>query len=361
VLCGLAQAGWFCARRAAFARLEESKVVSLLPLMFYHRVILRIFFGALIASFLFPHSSYAQAPFTLTPGTLSPAAVDPGGVSTAVVNLDADTSVGSVSLSCAVTTSLSTTAMPTCLISPSTATPNAVLSLTVTALGASPAGQYSITVTGTAAGFPTQNSTPLFLNVVEAEQNYALTVTRAINPGTVSPGGVAQATVTITPISGYSGAVVLSCLSVTPTVVASPYCSFLSNTTPPQLSVQVSSGTPATATMTISTYGTQQTTAELFSPRIFSTFWLGVPGLVLAGFGVSRRGKRNLLALFGALMVAAASLLLPACGGITPTSNNTLGYITPKNTYMLTITGVDQNGVSPSNTGTQATVSLVVN
>ncbi len=327
--------------------------------MIYYRQVVRIFFVGLLASFLFPHSSYAQAAFTLTPGTLSPAAVDAGGAATAVINLGGDSSVGSVSLSCAVTSSLSTTAMPTCLISPGTATPAATLSLTVTSLGATPAGQYSITVTGTAAG-NTQTAT-LFLNVVEAQQNYALTVTRAINPGTVSPGGVAQAIITITPISGYSGTVTLSCLSVSPTVVASPYCSFLSNTTPAQPSVQVSTGTPATATMTISTYGTQQTTAELISPRIFDLFWFGVPGLVLAGAGATRRGKRKLLALLAALTLASVTLLLPACGGISPTSNNVYGYITPKNTYNFTITGVDSNGVSPSSTGTQATVSLAVN
>jgi hypothetical protein len=349
----------FCAERAAFAPLEESKVVSLRPLMFYHRQVVRIFLVALLATFLLPHRSYAQATFTLTPGALSPAAVDPAGAATAVIALGGAGSVGTVSLSCAVTSSLSTTAMPTCLISPGSATPPATLSLTVTSLGATPAGQYSITVTGTAGG-TTQTAT-LFLNVVQAQQNYALTVTRAIDPGTVSPGGVAQAIITITPISGYSGKVTLSCLSVTPAVIASPYCSFQSNTTPAEPSVAVAAGTPAAGTLIINTYGTQQTTAELVAPRIFYSFLFGVPGLVLAGAGMARRGRRKLLAMLAALTLAAMILLLPACGGISPTSNNTYGYITPKNTYMFTISGVDQNGVSPSNGGTQVTISLTVN
>jgi len=116
--------------------------------------------------------------------------------------------------------------------------------------------------------------------------------------------------------------------------------------------------------MTINTFGTQQTTAELFLPRILHSFrlafWLGVPALALAGLGAGGR-KRRLLALFTGLGLAATIILLPACGGISPTSNNTLGYVTPKNTYTLAITGVDQNGVSPSNTGTLATISLTVN
>jgi hypothetical protein len=334
--------------------------VSLRPLMFYYRKVVRILLVAWVATFLLPHDSDAQATFTLTPGALNPAAVDPAGVATAVITLGGDSSVGTVSLSCAVTSSISTTAMPTCLISPTAATPSATLSLTVTSLGATPAGQYSITVTGTASS-GTVTSIPLFLNVVEAQQNYALTVTRAISPGTVTPGGVAQAIITITPISGYSGTVTLSCLSISPSVVASPYCSFESNTTPAQPSVAVAAGTPAAATITINTYGTQQTTAELISPRIFYTLLLGVPSLVLAGVGSMRRAKRKFLAFLAALTLAAVTLLLPACGGISPTTNNTYGYVTPKNTYMFTISGVDQNGVSPSNTGTQATISLTVN
>lgn len=329
--------------------------MSLRPLMFYYRQVVRIFLVALAATFLLPHNSYAQAAFTLTPGALNPAAVDPAGVATAVITLGGDSSVGTVSLSCAVTSTISTTALPTCAISPTAATPPATPSLTVTTLGASPAGQYQITVTGTAAG-TTQTAT-LFLNVVQAQQNYALTVTRAISPGSITAGGVATAIITITPISGYSGTVTLSCLTISPSVVASPYCTFQSNTTPAQPFVTVSAGAPVAGTLTINTYGTQQTTAELISPRIFYTFLLGIPGLVLAGAG----SKRRFLAFFGALTLAAVTLLLPACGGISPTSNNTYGYITPKNTYMFTITGVDQNGVSPSNSGTQASISLTVN
>jgi hypothetical protein len=348
--------GVVLSRRAAFALLEESKVVTLRQLMVYYKQVARIFFVAVAASLLFPHSSYAQGSPTLTPGTLSPAAVDPGGVATAVISLGGDSSAGSVSLSCAVTSSVSTTAMPTCLISPAAATPPAMLSLTVTSLGATPAGQYTITVSGTGVATPAT----LFLNVVQAQQNYALTITRAIDPGTVSPGGTAQAIITITPISGYSGTVTLSCLSVSPLVVASPYCSFQSTTTPAKPSVQVATGTPATATLTINTYGTQQTTAELIAPRMFKIFFLGLPGLVLAGAGVIPRGRKKLFAILGILMLMAVTLMLPACGGISPTSNNIYGYITPKNTYTFTLTGVDLNGVSPG-TGTAATISLTVN
>jgi hypothetical protein len=55
---------------------------------------------------------------------------------------------------------------------------------------------------------------------------------------------------------------------------------------------------------------------------------------------------------------------LPSCGSTHAISNNSNGLVTPKNTYTVTLTGVDANGISPSNTTTTttaATVSLTVN
>jgi hypothetical protein len=55
-------------------------------------------------------------------------------------------------------------------------------------------------------------------------------------------------------------------------------------------------------------------------------------------------------------------MVLPSCGGTHTIQNNNSGLVTPKNTYTLTLTGVDQNGNAPSNTGTSAaSVSLIVN
>jgi hypothetical protein len=59
---------------------------------------------------------------------------------------------------------------------------------------------------------------------------------------------------------------------------------------------------------------------------------------------------------------------MPACSS-TNRTNSPNGEITPKNTYVFTLTGVDQNGASPANSTTcpvgqtcnLATVTLVVN
>lgn len=295
--------------------------------------------------------------FTLTPSALTPpAGVDPGGTATATIALTTTTGFSSsVAFTCSVTSNQVTTDPPMCLISPSSDVPNATLSLTLTTVGATPAGQYTIAVAGT-SGAETE-TTQLFLQVVDVPQDYTLTVSKAISPTTVTAGNTAQATITVTPIAGYTGSVTLSCLSITPTVAAAPVCTFNPAT------VAVTNGAAPPSVLTISTYGT--TTGRLSAPHIFEVMWLAVPALALMGAGARGGRKKNVPGLFLLMLVCGALLLLPACSSSsTTTTTSTSGLVTPKNTYTFTLTGVDQNGVSPSNTtsGTGgATVSLTVN
>jgi hypothetical protein len=318
-----------------------------------------VFFAGVFAFFFGNAGALEAQDFTLTASTLTPAAVDPGGTATAQITLTGNASNGAVSLACTVSSTnsgISTSEYPTCLISPSSATPNAIPSLTVTSLNSTPAGQYSITVTGTDSSGTYPATPTLYLNVVDVQEDYTITITQAISPGTVSPGGGAEATITVTPIASYSGTVTLSCGSVTPSQIAGPYCSF----NPPTVDVTTTEG--AASVLTISTYGTQQTVSDLKLPRIFRGFWLAIPGLVLMGVGFGGAQRKKLAGFFLLLAVACGFLLLPSCGGQTRTSNNDLDYVTPKATYQFTLTGVDQNGISPSNSTTdQATVSLTVN
>ena len=350
----------FVCARAAFAPLEESKVVSSHLLMLNPRPVLRAFvFTLLISLFAAAHVSFAygQATFTITPSPLQPAAVDPGETATSVLNLQSAGGFDSpVSLSCVVTSTQFTTNLPECTISPSSQTPPATPSLTVTTVGSTAASEYTITITGT-SGSETETAT-LILQVVDVQEDYTLTVSKAISPGTVSAGSGAQATVTVTPIGSYTGTVTLSCFSVTPTVVAAPFCSFNPS------SVSVTNGAGPTSVLTVNTYGTTQNTAKLWSPRIFYAFWLAVPGLALIGVSAVGTRRRRLLGFFFLLAISSNLLMLPSCNATTTTANNNIGLITPKNTYVFTLTGVDANGVAPSNstsTTEQATVSLTVN
>jgi hypothetical protein len=301
-------------------------------------------------------ASLAYGQFTLIATTaMQPSAVSAGETSTALISL-AGTSA-SVSLSCTVTGQLP---LPTCIISPNTAIPNATLSLTVSTTAQTLAGQYQITVSGTDGVNTPQTTNPLFLNVVNISEFFTLTVSTPINPGTVSPGGGATATITVTPLGSYSGNVTLSCLSITPTVVAAPICSFQAADGSPTVAVN---GSAVTATLTINTYGTQQNQARLLPPRLFYALWLAVPGLGLIGAGAGKY-RRNVLGLLLLTVLAGGVMVLPSCSGTHTIQNNNSGLVTPKNTYTLTLTGVDQNGNSPSNsngTTNGATVSLIVN
>ena len=352
---------FFSCCRAAFAPLEESKVVSSHPFMFNARQVLRAaIFAVLLSLFAASHVTFAQAQnFTLTPSALTPSAgVDPGGSATGTIALSTTTGFASpVALSCTVTSSQGLSNPPLCLVSPMSATPDATLSLTLTTVGSTPAGQYTITISGT-SGSETETAI-LFLNVVDVPQDYTLTVSKTISPTTVTAGSGAEATVTVTPIASYTGTVTLSCFSVTPVVVAAPICAFSPAT------VAVTNGTAPTSVLTISTYGTAQNIGKRrTSPRILYAFWLALPALAFVGAGASRVRRKKLMGMLLLMAVAGGLLFLPSCSATKANSNNANGLVTPKNTYTFTLTGVDANGVAPSNstsTTAQATVSLTVN
>jgi hypothetical protein len=331
------------------------------------QVLRAVFFALLLTLFMVGPVSiaYAQGSFSLTTSQLVPqAGVDPGGTATAVVNLTATGGFDSpVDLSCVATSTQFTSDLPVCSVSPSSRTPPADgPSITVTTTGNTLPGQYQITVTGTSDGI-TQTALPLYLNVVEGQPGYTLSISEAINPGTVTPGNGAEATVTITPSTGYTGNVTLSCATVTPAVIAAPFCSFdVVNGTGP--TVNVTNGSAASAVLTVNTYGSTGTVTKLATPRSFYGFWLTLPALALLGAGASKGHRKKWLGLLLLLSVGGTVLVLPSCGSSNKQLNNPNGYITPKNTYTITLSAVDAFGVAPSNSATTTsltTVTLSVN
>ena len=297
--------------------------------------------------------------FTLTSTGFTPAAgVDSNSQAVAVINVSTTNNyTGAVALTCAVQ---GATPLPVCTPSPTSVTPNATPSITVTTGGVAP-GTYPVTVTGTSGG--ETESVTLYLNVVATPAAYTMTVSTAINPGTVSSGFGANATITVTPIASYSGQVTLSCLSITPPVEAAPYCSF-QNATNTGSTVSVSSGAPATAMLTDQhlwnrAESDQAHDASNLLCSLVRRSWRGS-----GRHGRRRRHRKKLLGLLLLLIMATSVLVLPSCSATKTVSNNSNGLVTPKNTYTVTLTGVDANGISPSNTTTSttaATVSLTVN
>jgi hypothetical protein len=356
--------------------------VSSHPLMVNPRQVVRALVFALLLCLLAVASAslaYGQQ-FTLTVSSpLSPSAVDPGGSSIATLDLAAVGGFnGLVSFSttpCTVTPVPAIGSAPICSVSPDSLTPPGQAFLTITTSGGTPAtggtppGLYTVVVTGTSAG--SSQSLTLTLNVVNVTEDYTLSVSpTTATPSPVPAGSISTTLVTVTPIANYSGTVTLACLSVTPVVQAAPYCSFTatsgSGSLPPG-TVQVSPGASATATLTITTLGPIPLTG-LRNPRIFYALWLLFPGLAFVGVGATATRRKNLLGALLLLAVASGLLLMPACGSSTRT-NSPNGEITPKNTYIFTLTAVDQNGAAPANASTcptgqtcnTVTVTLAVN
>jgi hypothetical protein len=309
---------------------------------------------------------FAQTGFTITPSAFTPSSVIPNETATATITLaPAATSpyAGPVSFTCAVTPTTPTTTPPACLISPSSATAPAVISLTVSppaSTGSTPPGEYQFTLTATGGGIT--ETTTIYLTVVDVPPDYTLTIFRPISPTTISAGNGATAQILVTPVAGYSGSITLSCESITPAVDGGPICSFS-----PQPVVVVNGAAPP-STLTISTYGlTTLPVAKDSAGRVFYAFWLTIPGLAFvgAGAGLKRpagKKKRTLLGLLLLLALGSSLLFLPSCSSTAHiVSNSTL--VTPKNTYTITLNGVDSSGISPSNTstGAQAAITLIVN
>ena len=300
--------------------------------------------------------------FTMSiPLGLNRPAVDPGGSAIATIDLASTAGFSSpVALTCVISSGPVTTSQPNCLVSPSRQTPPGSASLTITTTNQTSVGLYNFTVTGT-SGSVTQTLS-LSLSVQPLSEDYTLSASPvAAVPNPAKAGTVATTTVSISPIGSYSGhQVTLACLSVTPVVPAGPVCAFTPTAGSGPGPVHVTAGTPATATLTITTYGPIPITA-LRSPRIFYALWLLVPGFVFIGVGSAKSRRRGPMGLLLLVAIAGGLLLTPACGSSSPSTNSPSGQTTPKNTYTFTLTGADENGAGPSNATTaQATVSVTV-
>jgi hypothetical protein len=306
-----------------------------------------------------PGTASAQADFTLQAAAFAPYAVDPGG--TAAANLTLGTLngfTGTVALACTVAP-VQTAFTPMCTVSPATVTPSAGATATVVTSftnpgGVSPPALYTVTITGT--GPSTTHSVQENLTVLAVTPAFTITVGTAVAPSSVHAGSGGTGVVDVNPINGYVGTVTLACTSVTPIVVVPPLCSFN------PASVMVN-GTQTTSTITITTLGTTTTGAAAHT-RLSYALWLPFPLMAILAAGVSgnkrARGAAVTLMLFTAV---AALVIMPACGGSNSSTTTSSTGVTPNNTYSFTVTGVDSNGVSSSNTTSTSvpTVSLTVN
>ena len=168
---------------------------------------------------------------------------------------------------------------------------------------------------------------------------------------TVAPGQVANYTVEVTPLKGFNRTVTLSCSGAP----AQSTCS-ISPT-----SVTLNGTTSASVAVTVTTAGAS---ANLARPSSFPAagnrlaLWLalsGLPGLVLLGWGASKRHGRL---FYGTIFscVLFALMTLSACGGGNGIGSS--GSATPAGTYNLTVMGTFSSGSANSVRSTKITLAV---
>jgi len=223
-------------------------------------------------------------------------------------------------------------------------------------------GQAALGVTTLAAGSHSitaqYNGDVNYLKVSSSALNQVVTpvpdygLTAKPTSASVSPGGSASFTITLTPSNGYNGTVTLSCPSQLPPGVS---CQLPSPLAPPY----------KPATLTITTTGP---TASLIVPPELkqrhgeSNLWaslgeMGVLGLVLVGDWKKHNRRRIMIALG---IVASILLLgLVGCGGGGGSSSG--GGGTPAGNYQIQITATGTAGTTHGNTSPhQLTLMLTV-
>ncbi len=212
----------------------------------------------------------------------------------------------------------------TCSFTPKSPVPvSASTPVTMTILtGANtPSGTSTVTVTGTSGAL---NHTAQVSLTVKANTTPGFTMAAtALSPASVSPGGTATSTVTITATNGFTGSVSLSCSSITGGGSPAPTCAFST----------ISNGT---STLTVSTTASSSSKLQR-STGIFYAMLLPIGGMTLLGAGFSSRRKK-LVAIMLLCLAIAGIVFMVACGGGSSSGGGGNGG-TPAGTYTITVQG----------------------
>jgi IPT/TIG domain len=271
------------------------------------------------------------ADFAVAATALSPASVLPGGApALSTITVSSQNGFSSpVALTCTVSPVVNPS--PTCGFTVTPVTPVAngsiVSGLTVTVPAMTTAQAYTITVTGT-AGAVAHNAAVLHLTVT-GTADFSVAA-GAFSPATFAAGGSSTSTITIAPLSGFTGTVSLAC-SITPATTPAPTCAF--NPT------SVMNGT-GTSVLTVHTTATTTSSLTPQSRGILFAMWLPVGGLALLGVGISPRRKK-LLGLVLMCLMLSGIIFMAACGGSSSSGGGGGGTThpgTPAGNYTVTVT-----------------------
>jgi hypothetical protein len=149
-----------------------------------------------------------------------------------------------------------------------------------------------------------------------------------LSPTTVSAGGSATSTLTLSNYGGFGGSVSFSC-SVQPAPTLAPTCLFSPRS--------VASGTPST--LTVSTAAPASALRTGTGSVLFYAF-LPLSGMfaTVFRFGPRQRIKEKITAATLASLLFASVVFQAACGAKASTPG------TPAGQYIITVTGTDSSG-----------------
>jgi hypothetical protein len=187
----------------------------------------------------------------------------------------------------------------------------------------------------------------------------------AASPTSVSPGSTSTATVAVNPQPGYVGSasstsktVTLSC-SISPTIIGDPPSAATAPTcslNPTSVTVTAGETAPPTTMLTFNASSPTQASSVRHG-GLFYASWI-VPGIVFTGIGFGTRSGRR-ARFFGLtllMMLLAVLVFMPACVSYTHLGN--VG--TPPGQYTVSITGVDENGLTQASNSPGTTNTVVV-
>lgn len=159
----------------------------------------------------------------------------------------------------------------------------------------------------------------------------------ALSSTAIALGSSATSTVTVTSVSGFTGAVALTC-SVVPATSKPPGCSVN------PASVTLAANGNQTATLTISTVK-----ASVVQGVGVSALWLPMPSLLLlgVGFAAKRPSRRKLMCILLTCGALAGLMFLTACGSGNGGGGGNPG--TTAGSYTATVTGSGGGASVPSN------------
>lgn len=258
----------------------------------------------------------------------------------------------------------------TASFSPATLSGSGSSTLTVSSTTATAAGTYTVTITGASATLSHTTQASLVINAAPTPD---FSLTTSPSSQTVTVGGAASYTSTISALNGFTGTVTLTASGLPTGATATFNPSSVTTSGTSALTISTTSSTPAgTSTITISgTSGslthTSQVTLVVNAVAVpdFSISATPASQTVIVGSGTSYTATIGSINGFGGTVsLSASGLPTGATATFTPATVTTSGTSsvavttsssTPTGTFTITITGTS------GSTSHGATVTLVVN